>query len=308
MHQNRIQYSLKEYQSILYDRWNHTLFWFALKDNDSSNYNMFFAKPCPKTIWLPGRPRKKYLKARQKKLSYNFKKSADNYTFCTLTFSQKLYNRTDAFSFLKSYIHKFIKRLRKRVKTLQYYWVIELHKNGYPHIHIIFNQYVHWKVIRAIWWVVSRSRITDIRKIPGNNAGNYISKYVSKTNKHDQRQFEVIFKHVDRLFGYSQGFFVASESIQDIKKWYLISLSTNCLLPDWFLGRPCRDTDFWFIPENFASSLLYTDLIDHINWYPDFAEIYDYFRNITTNLEKIEYTKWWKIEHKDPDYFEKIPF
>lgn len=308
MYKNRIEHSLQSYQNLLNYRWHHTLFWLATQNKNNNGYDLYFAKPCPKSIWLPGKPRKKYLKRRENLLLYNFKKSSDNYTFCTLTFDHKKYNQKDCYSFLKSYIHKFLKRLKKRIKGLQYYWVIELHKDFYPHIHIIFNKFVHWKVIRAIWWVVSRSRITDIRKIPGTTAGKYISKYVNQTNKHSQSQFSALFKHVERLFGYSQGFFVKAEVIDDGQKWFLISLSTDIHLPDWFLSRPDPDTDFWYIPLKFSSSLLYSDLIPHITWYVDNNQIYDYFLEQTTLKEKKLLEKFWRIENKDPDNFEEIPF
>lgn len=45
----------------------------------------------------------------------------------------------------------FLTDLRKRYKNLSYVWKAEVSKNSNIHFHIIVNQFVHWKEVRALW-------------------------------------------------------------------------------------------------------------------------------------------------------------
>lgn len=68
-------------------------------------------------------------------------------------------------------------------KHLPFMIVIEKHKSGWPHAHILLRTtYIDHKLIRA-WWIERfASPIIDIRRIRGTaQAAHYVSKYLSKS-------------------------------------------------------------------------------------------------------------------------------
>ncbi len=272
MHKNRINNSYEEYQQILIDRWESTLFWFAKKEKEK--YNLYFAKPTPKVPWLPGKPREKYYKRLFGRLSSQLKSGNFHYSFCTLTYHTAKWSQQSSFHLLKSHIKEFIRRLKKRYPGIQYFWVIELTKRLYPHIHIIFNQFVHWTVIRAIWYKVTKSYITDIRAIPSGNIASYIASYLSSQKKSNESQWGTIFKNVSRLIGNSRHFFAEKVVSEEEQIWFLISLSTNLFTEDWRLNRKDKDKDFWLIPHHYAAGLLIFHYVDHTNWEDTYQDIY----------------------------------
>ena len=152
MHSNRSM-NYEAYQDILLYRWNTQLIWLGSKNADGLQ-SLYFARPTPRVIWLPGKPRQKYFKRLYARLYGTIKLSSDKYTFGTLTYHTEKWSRDGAALFLPEHLKEFFRRLRKKCKNLQYFWVVELTKLGYPHVHLIFNQYVHHVIIRAIWYAV----------------------------------------------------------------------------------------------------------------------------------------------------------
>jgi hypothetical protein len=305
MHSNRINLTYKQYQNIVMTRWQTTLFWFAKKETEG--YNLYFAKPAPSCVWLPGKPRNKYYKNIFKKINNQLRDQSRQYSFLTLTYSTHLYSQKSAFLLLKEHIREFFRLLRKRYKKFEYFWVVELTKNCYPHVHIIISKFIHWKVVRAIWHRVTKNKVVDIRTAGHKNVSEYLTKYLSKQSKHNETQFAVIFKNVDRLYGSSRNFFSVNKEFKK-KEWFCISMSLDIMYPDWYLGRADRKSDFWFIPMKYASCLLWSDYISHFDRYPDYPEIYQFFYDQTSMLSKKLDLLAWKRLTSDPDEFEEIPF
>ena len=306
MHKNRIENSYHQYQKILIDRWQTTLYWFAKKEKDK--YQMWFAKPTPKLPWLPGKPREKYYKRLFVRLNNQLKTGDFHYTFCTLTYHTAKWSQKDSFTYLKIHLREFIRLLRKRYPSIQYFWVIELTKRLYPHVHIIFNQFVHWKVIRAIWYRVTKSYITDIRSIPSGNLAGYLSKYLNDQKKANESQWGCIFKNVSRLIGYSRKFFAKIAVSEEEQIWFLISMSTNLFTDDWRLGRKDRKEDFWKVPHHYAAGLLIYHYINHTNWEDDFQDIYYSFTKDYSPEDLLMYNNLWRFHVEDQHNGIEIPF
>jgi len=304
--QNRINNSYEEYQQILIDRWESTLFWFAKKEKEK--YNLYFAKPTPKVPWLPGKPREKYYKRLFGRLSSQLKSGNFHYSFCTLTYHTAKWSQQSSFHLLKSHIKEFIRRLKKRYPGIQYFWVIELTKRLYPHIHIIFNQFVHWTVIRAIWYKVTKSYITDIRAIPSGNIASYIASYLSSQKKSNESQWGTIFKNVSRLIGNSRHFFAEKVVSEEEQIWFLISLSTNLFTEDWRLNRKDKDKDFWLIPHHYAAGLLIFHYVDHTNWEDTYQDIYYSFTKDYSVADLEMYNSMFRFHVQDVHDKVEIPF
>lgn len=81
----------------------------------------------------------------------------------------------------------FVRRLRDRNKRLndvklRYISVIEYHKSGDPHVHMVISGKLNSKVIRAARWKGGYLHIRRIPKEAGaeSDMANYVSKYIAK--------------------------------------------------------------------------------------------------------------------------------
>ncbi len=68
------------------------------------------------------------------------------------------------------------------IKKLPFFAVFEKHESGWPHLHLLIRaKYMHWKVLRGMWWKLMRAYIVDIRTISAKKgAFRYDTKYVGK--------------------------------------------------------------------------------------------------------------------------------
>ena len=200
MHWNRMLYTLPEYQEKLRNGY-HKLGLLCQNKKDSKIY---IFRPVPSTPWLP-EGRKKYfskLYNRSKNLTYNKK-----YSFCTLTYSTRLYTPVQAAHRVKADIDKFFKRLNYRKSKPQYFYVIELTKKYMVHVHIIFQGYVHKAKIFLSWSLVTGCTAVKIQHIPYQKALFYCLKYLRKSKKQDESKWGFLFSHVSRLWTCSRKFF-----------------------------------------------------------------------------------------------------
>lgn len=288
MHQNRVDYTLPQYQDVLLTRWSRTLFLFA-KKKKNNGYDFYFAKPTPRTVWLSGKPRDKYYKRLYARLHHQLTLDKKKYTFCTLTYHTRKYSREYCCSLLKSHLKEFIRRLRVRYPRLQYYWIIELTKDYYPHIHFVFDHYCHHVIIRAIWYAVTKSYITDIRMIPAGNLASYLSKYLTKQRSQKVDQFTFIFKNIDRLYGSSKYFF--SVYVKFESDWLFINMTFSCDYHDKRLFRPPDNPDFWYIYDEFAKCFLDTCFFIYKNSDKN-KEVVKYFHSLFTKKENEFYLSY----------------
>lgn len=253
MHNNRKIYCLERYQEILIQRWSSTIIWLGRRDQKGFP-ELWFARPTPRTIWLPGKPRKKYYRRLYEKLHSQLKISANKYSFITLTYHTKKYSPEEVASRMKGDIKELLRRLRKIHTKIQYFWIVELTASGYPHLHIIVNKFIFWKVLKGIWYSITKSYITDIRSIPAGNLASYVCKYLAKQSKHDDWQFKFIFKHIDRLWSSSRGFF--GKYVKPLSDSIFLAFTWDCHLNNHQIHRPDSDSTFWYVPYEFAIPLL----------------------------------------------------
>lgn len=85
---------------------------------------------------------------------------------------------------LKVQTTKLLRYLRARYSSerLEWLWVMEEHKSGWPHAHVLMRgPYVPWQVIRAHWRGLTGAEVTDIRSLTRpRQGGSYVAKYVTK--------------------------------------------------------------------------------------------------------------------------------
>lgn len=205
MHQNRHIFTLHEYQLKL--RANYKKLGLFLQNNESKK--IFIYRPIPNCPWLP-ESRKKYFKKLRSKLESL--PQSRSYTFATLTYSTRNYSPASACRTLKHDIDLFFKRLGYHHRKVQYFYVIELTDNMYPHVHLIFDQYIPWKKLRSSWLAVTGNTVTNIKHLPQKQAFWYCLKYLSDAKKQSETKWSFIFKHIDRIWTCSRGFLTSAES------------------------------------------------------------------------------------------------
>lgn len=107
--------------------------------------------------------------------------------------------RALALKLFPEFWRRFITELRRcpslyeSQRKVQFIKVLEFHKSGYPHFHVLFSEFLPRQVIVNIWRSVLR-RFTDDPRTPGNvdlrmiynreKAAGYISKYLMKSVAH----------------------------------------------------------------------------------------------------------------------------
>lgn len=257
MHKNRELYTLDQYQRILLSRWHSTIIWLG-KHNEKGSPELWFCRPVPRTIWLPGKPREKYYRALREKLKSTMTRTAKKYSFLTLTYSSRLYSPEEACAQLKGDIKELLRRLRRRLGKLQYFYIVELTKSGYPHLHVIIDHFIFWKVLKAMWFAITGSYIVDIRSIPAGNIASYICKYLTKQSKHTDWQFSFIFKNISRLWAASRGFFGKYQ--KPLNDCIFLAMSWSCDYYNHVIHRPDNESTFWWVPYEFAIPLLAYDV------------------------------------------------
>jgi hypothetical protein len=78
---------------------------------------------------------------------------------------------------------KIVAKIRRRWGSFEFVRVWELHKSGYPHLHIVSRgTFIAQKWLSAEWDKMGCGKIVDIRKIENSkHATIYITKYLGKS-------------------------------------------------------------------------------------------------------------------------------
>jgi len=223
MHQNRSLYSLPEYQKIIRGRY-HKL-GLICENTKEGTFKIF--RPIPATPWIP-EGRKKYFRKIRSRLDGVY--SNNHYTFATLTYSHRFHDPVSASLRIKSDIDKFFKRLDYRKSRPEYFYVIELTDKFMPHVHLIFDRFVHKKKLFKSWNKVTNSICVKIKYLPGKQAFYYCTKYLSSSLKQNDDKWGFIFSHIDRLWSSSRKFFSRCDPAGSFFKFCFMIWNKNNIL------------------------------------------------------------------------------
>jgi len=169
----------KEYEGYIEDLKNKAV---VLRSKDDPSV-AFVVRPYKSSRYSP---------AGQKKLARTIRKrfnGVDSGVFLTLTFDPRRVSLTSAWGHLSELIKRTMNYLKIYAKrelksrgapaNIQYIWVIEVQKNGYPHLHVFYpsiKRLLDVNQIQQIWGV----GFVFIKKIEGVRIGEYMSKYLAK--------------------------------------------------------------------------------------------------------------------------------
>lgn len=252
MHLNRKTYSLPDYQKKL--RASAFKLGVVCEHSESGKFTIF--RPIPNCPWLP-ESRKKYFGKLRRRLdsTVNVKK----YTFCTLTYSRKKYSNIEVARRIKHDIDLFFKRLGYRKSKPEYFYIVELTDNFMPHIHLIFDRYVHKKKVFTSWFKVTGSIMSRIQFVPAKNMVWYVTKYLMDAKKQSEAKWMWIFKNIDRIWSSSRNFFKVNPDYKSAYEFYFTVFDKNNALLQYFedMKRSAKSREI--SPEETELLLLYAE-------------------------------------------------
>jgi len=102
--------------------------------------------------------------------------------FLTLTLDpSKLSEVQYDIRYLRWVFNKFRVYLSRRYgEAPKYIAVVELHRSGVPHLHILIDRYIEQAWISNVWDRLGGGRIVHIKRVGLYNAARYVSKYLTK--------------------------------------------------------------------------------------------------------------------------------
>ena len=120
------------------------------------------------------------------------------------TWTRNYENPRDAFEKCSPLVAQLIRRLRKKHGNIEYLRVVEQHKNGFPHWHLVVRSgYIPFQSVRDEWKALTGNLIVDIRKIKdAKGVYWYIVKYLAK---------QTHCRFTDRRVSWSRSFFPPQE-------------------------------------------------------------------------------------------------
>lgn len=103
--------------------------------------------------------------------------------FLTLTLDPKRVEPgVDHVAYLRDTWRKFRVYLKRRHgQTVTFIAVMEAHKSGVPHLHVLVDRYIHQKWISNAWSALGGGRIVHIERVKNlGGMGRYLGKYLTK--------------------------------------------------------------------------------------------------------------------------------
>jgi hypothetical protein len=101
--------------------------------------------------------------------------------FMTLTLDPKKIDQDqDSVTYLRKCFAKFRVYLGREFEKVSYIAIVELHKSGLAHLHVLVGVFIPQAWISENWQRVGGGRIVDIRLVDIHNVSAYLSKYVTK--------------------------------------------------------------------------------------------------------------------------------
>jgi hypothetical protein len=69
---------------------------------------------------------------------------------------------------------------RKFGESISYICVLEYHRNGNPHLHLLVDRYIEQRWLSKTWDRIGGGHRVDIRRVSVNSVSRYLSKYLTK--------------------------------------------------------------------------------------------------------------------------------
>jgi len=100
--------------------------------------------------------------------------------FLTLTLDPSLIEG-ESVAYLRGVFNKFRLYLRRKYGTpVKYIAVLEFHKSGIAHLHLLVDRFIPWDWIRQSWSALGGGQVVFIKYVDVHRISRYLSKYLTK--------------------------------------------------------------------------------------------------------------------------------
>lgn len=107
----------------------------------------------------------------------------ERWRLVTLTFKDHTVDKTEQFVAAHSMLKKLVQRLRRKYDNFKYARVFEVHRSGFPHVHLIVNTYIPCSYLRAAWQELGGG-IVEIREPRCTKCGGSLPCLVHQQKKY----------------------------------------------------------------------------------------------------------------------------
>lgn len=194
---------------------------------------VFAHKKKPEAVLISAKCGSRYFKEGRKRLKKRIRKRLKRVklkkcVLLTLTYDPKLITIKEAWERYGRHVRDLlnaINELRRRrgfKRRLIYLWVVEQHKNGYPHVHIVFPglKFLVEKERIARLWGWGFIRVEQARDV-GDVIG-YVLKYVTKLEGWNRLGLAMLKRFRGYLYRLSRFFYLKSKTVSKSEsEWYL---------------------------------------------------------------------------------------
>ena len=99
----------------------------------------------------------------------------------TLTLDPKKLAGQDSTSYINRVFRHFRTYLKRKLQRApQYIRILEYHKTGIAHLHVLIHGYIPQKWISDAWSSLGGGKVVDIRRVSMHRVSHYLSKYLTK--------------------------------------------------------------------------------------------------------------------------------
>jgi len=87
----------------------------------------------------------------------------------------------DSVRYLRGVFNKFRLYLRRKYSTpVKYIAVLEFHKSGVAHLHLLVDRFIPWEWIKQSWSALGGGEVVFIKYVDVHRISRYLSKYLTK--------------------------------------------------------------------------------------------------------------------------------
>ncbi len=99
----------------------------------------------------------------------------------TLTLNPKICSADESVEHIKLCWNKLRTYLKRKFgKSVSFITILEFHKSGYAHMHILVDKYIEQKWLSETWQALGGGKIVDIKYVDIHRIAHYLSKYLTK--------------------------------------------------------------------------------------------------------------------------------
>ena len=98
----------------------------------------------------------------------------------TITTDPKVLSAAQALKTMNHRWHLLCRNLLREYPGIKFFRVMEFTKSGLPHLHIMFNRRVEWRVLQRLVIQQSFGKVLHFLVLPRGDAFTYMTKYITK--------------------------------------------------------------------------------------------------------------------------------